>query len=95
LLSKYKGAIKDALESYINQSSSFLSASANPRFTLETIVYDYNQIPELATLSDEERERLTPETRKQIIDRAYQRQKEKNEAIVKECQEVLEGLEAI
>ena len=91
-LSKHKELLKEALETHLNQSSSFLSSYAEPRWDLATEVYDYNQLPELVNLSEAEKEQLTPEAKKQIVYRAYQLQKEKNEQIVRECKELLEKL---
>ena len=94
-LSKHKELLKEALATHLNQSSSFLSAYAEPRWDLDTEVYDYNQLPELVNLSEEEKEQLTPEVEKQIAYRAYCRQKEKNEQIIRECKELLGKLAVI
>jgi len=50
-------------------------------------------IPELAHLTNEQRENLSFDTRGFIISRHYDRQMEKNKKIVKECKELLEKLE--
>src|SRR2546423_11261140 len=96
-LPEYKQLIKDALEIHLNQASFHLSRNANPQFDSEggatSYRGNYSEVPELASLTDQERDNLGIETRLAIVKRHYFRQKEKNEKIVKECKELLEKLD--
>ena len=96
-LQEYKQLIKDALEIHLNQASFHLSRNANPQFDSEggatSYRGNYSEVPELASLTDQERENLGMETCLAIVKRHYFRQKEKNEKIVKECKELLEKLD--
>ena len=98
-LLKNKGLIKDAVEVYLNQSSSFTTTAGYPFYAqqvepnIRELAHDYQNIPELFTLTSEQRERLDYGTRRWIISRHYDRQMEKNKQIVKECKELLAKLE--
>ena len=97
-LSKNKALIRDALEIYLNQSSSFTALNAQENIHLwdiptdyqinpltEPTVAEYN--PETNLLSEEWKEYL----KKQSWN-SYLSQKKKNERIVRECKELLEKL---
>ena len=92
---KNKELIKEAVVFHLNQASSFTTTNAYPYFLERVRAQDYQEVPELATLSVEERENLDPEKRNFIISRAYDRQMTQNEKIVKECKELLKKLERV
>jgi hypothetical protein len=90
------------MEFYLHQTTHSLTHHANPNYERSynregELEFDYvgeeTDIPELAALTWEERERLTEKERTKIITRSYLRQKEEKEKVVRECREVLEKLE--
>ena len=104
VLSKNKELIKEAVEVYLNQSSSFTSLNSNELLSYWTKRKE--QLIQYLTQDNDFRDQRQKEhlekeltTANEILNpdgeeiRAFKSQKEKNEKIVKECKKLLRELE--